>query len=112
MAEHTPGPFRFGQSGVTTGRDNVIADDRRKVWVLAFPYDSRGADLDQAERDELVDLLNKGTHFARLLEAAKTGRGHIAQVMEDVRRRSGAILPGHVRHLAEIDAAIAECEGG
>ena len=37
--------------------------------MLRFPYVS-GAELDEAERDELVGLLNKGTHFERLRDAA------------------------------------------
>ena len=67
----TPGPFLTGNH--FSGTDNVIVRDGVKGWCLMFAdlYLGHMSHTDAAEREELVGLLNKGTHFDGLVGALK-----------------------------------------
>ena len=80
----TPGPFYVDDNRIFRRKPLALAQGT--LWIT----------LDEAEREELVGLLNKGTHFARLLEAVST----FVSRYED----------GNP-YVAPLRAAIAECEG-
>ena len=76
----TPGPFQLDNSG--SGNDNIIVDERiKKVWRVCF-----NTYLDQSERVELVDLLNKGTHFDEILSFLRDDLCDLDDGLVDKRR--------------------------
>lgn len=92
MSGKTPGPF------VQDG--DMICDERRsdRQWIAMFD----DADtIDDATCEEIIDLLNKGTHFDRLLAALKNVRGDAA--MSDQKIGAGTF--------DQVRDAIAEAQG-
>lgn len=77
----TPGPYR---------RDGDVVRLRGCVFAQALLSER----MDEAERDELVGLLNKGTHFERMLEA-----------LETIRDAAGESIPDDTLALAPDDTA-------
>ncbi len=91
----TPGPFY--QRGPAICHRNVAAGRSARAMFAEI--------LDRAEREELVGLLNKGTHFERMLEALK-GMSTLLQdasAVLDIARRRDAVRA--------MEDAIAEAEG-
>ena len=67
----TPGPFTMDDMR------HFVLQNGRGVLVFA-------AWLDEAEHEELVGLLNKGTHFERMLEALEEAKRMFAEARGDV----------------------------
>ena len=89
----TPGPFYVDDDRIIRRKPLALAQGT--LWIT----------LDQAEREELVGLLNKGTHFNRLLEAAKDAISRGLPPLYHVNR-----LTLSEASIEDLRAAIAECE--
>ena len=104
MSKHTPGPF---WTNPHQDREVYRGPGWRALYICQL-----SALRDEAERDELVDLLNKGTHFEGMLAALKEGREALDHFADLEVREYGADDPCQdaAHALVSIDAAIAKAE--
>ena len=68
--DNTPGPFRKAND---FGGEKIYQDDRGELSHRSLLRFSSTAGYE--EREKLVDLLNKGTHFDEMLAALKEAYG-------------------------------------
>lgn len=101
----TPGPFRLDDKPGFNGSVSVYRDTGEFSHYLG----SLSPRLDEAERDELVGLLNKGTHYNALLEALKTAESLLIEAVDQIH---GRIYPEDSGDLQWIRAVIAKAETG
>lgn len=104
MSNHTPGPFWTNRQ---QNRKVYRGPASRALYICQF-----SALRDEAERDELVDLLNKGTHFDALLEWAKEAREALDPFADlEVREHGDGACQDAAHAIKGLSEAIAKAEG-
>ena len=104
--ERPPGPF-IGLPGTRTLWRETEESVRSADYIA-----TAAPQLDEAEFDELVDLLNKGTHYDAMLEALKLGKQAMDHALLSAGPSEGGsrVIDNNHPALRQMRAVIAECE--